>query len=597
MKGGPIIQQESDEYVQYKGRVSTGSAVSFNKVGNLPYKAIVHAVGPRWTYSGNQEREIALLKKAIRTSLSKARDYTSIALPAISSGIYGFPSDVCANALVEAAVEFSKSDPDSNISEINFVILQDNADVFLEAAKKHMKNICAVQDSTAATPVTTPISNQGDDTASRCHRQGSTNPTTSVTPTTHSMKASDRHGSTITDVYENDDFNIATILSSLSLDSKVILHIYGKTEHSVTRAEKRLRAIIDTQFISEDVIDEKIVGLSDFTTRELESLAKKHNVDIDIDRHPSIYTIKLYGCQEDVLLIKDKIHDVICLSHIVPTLKAHQPVFSLRHDLQEKDREIQHLTQQLTAVQSELQQTRQQQVEVTTALQKDLHRQEEQHNESLRQLDLKQQESQQMQTTLQEIKKRQKHLNQQLQVAETQLLQKTQESQQAQYTLQQYEERERKQKDFKQQLQAAEIQLRQELQQLLQAQATLQQQNEEINHQLQKATTALQRSQQDNVLLQQHIQQLQHQSETTSQDKQDDLHWVVRREEIIMTERVLGKGGYGEVKVAMFRGLEVAAKCLHDVILSPYNLRVFTRDMEIAARVRHPNLLQFIGAT
>ena len=64
-----------------------------------------------------------------------------------------------------------------------------------------------------------------------------------------------------------------------------------------------------------------------------------------------------------------------------------------------------------------------------------------------------------------------------------------------------------------------------------------------------------------------------------------------------MTERVLGKGGYGEVRVAMFRGLEVAAKCLHDVILSPYNLRVFTREMEIAARVRHPNLLQFIGAT
>ena len=202
-KGGPIIQQESDEYVQYKGRVSTGSAVLFNKVGNLPYKAIVHAVGPRWTYSGNQEREIALLKKAIRTSLSKARDYNSIALPAISSGIYGFPSDVCADALVEAAVEFSKSDPDSNISEINFVILQDNADVFLEAAKKHMENLRTLQDPSAATPVTTPTSNQGDDTANRRRRRGSTKPTTSVTsqdtpstPTTiPSMRASSNQSS------------------------------------------------------------------------------------------------------------------------------------------------------------------------------------------------------------------------------------------------------------------------------------------------------------------------------------------------------------------------------------------------------------------
>ena len=202
-KGGPIIQQESDEYVRYKGKVSTGSAVLFNRVGNLPYKAIVHAVGPRWTHGGNHEREIALLKKAIRTSLSKARNYTSIALPAISSGIYGFPSDVCADALVEAAVEFSKSDPDSNISEINFVILEDNADVFLEAAKKHMENVRTLQDPPAATLVTTPTSNQGDDTASRRRRRGSTKPTTSVTPqdtpstptTIPSMRASSNQSS------------------------------------------------------------------------------------------------------------------------------------------------------------------------------------------------------------------------------------------------------------------------------------------------------------------------------------------------------------------------------------------------------------------
>ena len=181
-KGGPIIQQESDEYVQYKGKVNTGSAVLFSKVGNLPYKAIVHAVGPRWTYSGNHEREIALLKKAIRTSLSKARNYTSIALPAISSGIYGFPSDVCADALIEAAVEFSKSDPDSNISEINFVIFQDNTDVFLEAAKKHMENVRTLQDLPAATPVTTPTSSQRDGRVNQRGKRGSTNPPITTTP-------------------------------------------------------------------------------------------------------------------------------------------------------------------------------------------------------------------------------------------------------------------------------------------------------------------------------------------------------------------------------------------------------------------------------
>jgi len=64
-----------------------------------------------------------------------------------------------------------------------------------------------------------------------------------------------------------------------------------------------------------------------------------------------------------------------------------------------------------------------------------------------------------------------------------------------------------------------------------------------------------------------------------------------------MTKEVLGKGSWGEVKVAIFRGTQVAAKCLYEIILSEYNLELFSREMEIAAKVRHPNLLQFIGAT
>ena len=64
-----------------------------------------------------------------------------------------------------------------------------------------------------------------------------------------------------------------------------------------------------------------------------------------------------------------------------------------------------------------------------------------------------------------------------------------------------------------------------------------------------------------------------------------------------MTEEVIGAGAYGKVKVALFRGLRVAAKSLHNVIISQYNLDIFTREMTIASRLRHPNLLLFIGAT
>ena len=82
-----------------------------------------------------------------------------------------------------------------------------------------------------------------------------------------------------------------------------------------------------------------------------------------------------------------------------------------------------------------------------------------------------------------------------------------------------------------------------------------------------------------------------------AEGREEQPHWVVRREEVELTEEVLGRGGWGEVKVANFCGLRVAAKFLYKVILSDYNRRQFSREMTIAAKIRHPNLLLFIGAT
>ena len=54
---------------------------------------------------------------------------------------------------------------------------------------------------------------------------------------------------------------------------------------------------------------------------------------------------------------------------------------------------------------------------------------------------------------------------------------------------------------------------------------------------------------------------------------------MVRREEVEMTTEEVGRGGWGVVYVAKFRGLRVAAKCLHQVIISHYNIRQFMREM------------------
>eukprot|EP00731_Ephydatia_muelleri_P013572 Em0007g882a len=74
--------------------------------------------------------------------------------------------------------------------------------------------------------------------------------------------------------------------------------------------------------------------------------------------------------------------------------------------------------------------------------------------------------------------------------------------------------------------------------------------------------------------------------------------WRVERDEIEETgEEPLGVGGWGEVRVATFRGARVAAKLIHNAIISPHNINLFLREMHMAASVRHPNLLLFIGAS
>ena len=88
-----------------------------------------------------------------------------------------------------------------------------------------------------------------------------------------------------------------------------------------------------------------------------------------------------------------------------------------------------------------------------------------------------------------------------------------------------------------------------------------------------------------------------HEGRQEERETESDPSWVVRRDEIIFTDEELGRGGWAVVKVAKFRATRVAAKCLHGQIVSNYNRLLFIREMNMAARVRHPNLLQFIGAT
>jgi len=100
-KGGPTIQEECNRI----GGTYVGGAV-ITTGGNLKAKYVIHAVGPRMG-EGNEDEK---LKNATLNSLKVADEHklTSIAFPAISTGIFGFPIDRCAKIMLSTTIDYAK---------------------------------------------------------------------------------------------------------------------------------------------------------------------------------------------------------------------------------------------------------------------------------------------------------------------------------------------------------------------------------------------------------------------------------------------------------------------------------------------------------
>ena len=96
---GPELQAESDRLVREHGPFPTGSAV-VTGAGRLPFKGVIHAVGPRQG-EGNEE---AKLVQALTAAFERARErgWATVSFPAVSSGIFAVPPEVCARAYAKA---------------------------------------------------------------------------------------------------------------------------------------------------------------------------------------------------------------------------------------------------------------------------------------------------------------------------------------------------------------------------------------------------------------------------------------------------------------------------------------------------------------
>lgn len=118
---GSALREESRARVREHGPVSTGDA-AVTTAGDLPHRGVIHAVGPRQGEGDEEEK----LTAAVASALDRADEngWTSLALPAISAGIFGVPYHVCARSYVAGVKRHLEARPDSSVTDVRLCLFQ-----------------------------------------------------------------------------------------------------------------------------------------------------------------------------------------------------------------------------------------------------------------------------------------------------------------------------------------------------------------------------------------------------------------------------------------------------------------------------------------
>jgi len=116
---GPVLEEDGDRIVAERGPIPVGEAV-VTAAGRLPFKGVIHAVGPHQGLGREEERLVQALQAAFLRA--HERGWASIAFPAVSSGIFAVPLDVCARAYVHAVRGFFAAHPDTSLRTVRLCL-------------------------------------------------------------------------------------------------------------------------------------------------------------------------------------------------------------------------------------------------------------------------------------------------------------------------------------------------------------------------------------------------------------------------------------------------------------------------------------------
>ena len=331
-KGGPKIQRDSANYIRTHGKVLDGDAVLRVEVGNLPCKRIIYVVGPAW--QGGRHFEDRVLNKACIKSLRLAHNFDSVSFPAISSGAFDFPLNVCANTMIHAFCVWSEEFPNVKLRDI-YVVVHDHAvQPFTDAMKRHL-TVFTQDHLPTANVVSVPVSPAFSKKMKRCKG----NPSASgVVPT---ISASSNINNTPTSIFSKaksyitgtgnsdgrsgyDKLKRPTIVDrpytpplsytdhptttppSISFrstqSSQVQIKLFARDNKAVREAEDQLLEIFDQHCEALPVEDARIVNLRQDQILQLTQKAKEHGVSIEVET--DLCWIQLRGGKNKVQIIK-----------------------------------------------------------------------------------------------------------------------------------------------------------------------------------------------------------------------------------------------------------------------------------------------------
>ena len=115
-RGGSAIQSESDEWVKLHGPI-TADQPALTSAGNLACRYVIHVVGPVWGEGDEDDKLSRAVTGALR--LADDRKLGTLALPAVSTGIFGFPKERAAQVILGALAAYFDETPDTSLRRVD----------------------------------------------------------------------------------------------------------------------------------------------------------------------------------------------------------------------------------------------------------------------------------------------------------------------------------------------------------------------------------------------------------------------------------------------------------------------------------------------